>query len=412
MALHTPAFRAIELFAGIGMLGEGLRAGLNYLGIPYRTQCYVEREGYPASILAARGQEGSLDNAPIWSDVLTFDGEPFRDHVDAVIGGFPCQDLSLAGRRAGLDGQRSGLFFRLLDIADACGSRWLFLENVAGIVSSTASVVDEAGAAEHAADAAAHGSSAVGGEDGRLLERAVARVMGELAARGWDAEILPLSASDVGASHGRARWFCLAWRRSMDDAQRVKRIGERVHQGPGAGCAPLADTGCSDARRREHVTGAGGVPAEHSVGSEELAYAELRSRGEQQPGCARVWGAESPRGGAAAMADTGQPGLPDTEPREPGEPGRWDQGRAAAELCGTPLFAPGPQHPAWRDILAARPELAPALEPDFRELVDGLAFDMDDSRAPRLKCAGNGVIPLQAAAAAVVLFRRAAGVMA
>lgn len=63
---------AIELFAGVGMLGEGLRAGLGYLGIQNRTVCYVEREAYAAAVLAARIQEGSLDAAPIWSDVTTF----------------------------------------------------------------------------------------------------------------------------------------------------------------------------------------------------------------------------------------------------------------------------------------------------------------------------------------------------
>jgi DNA (cytosine-5)-methyltransferase 1 len=66
MALHT-----IELFAGVGQLGEGLRAGLGHLGIETRTVCYVEREAYAAAVLAARMQEGSLDAAPVWSDVTT-----------------------------------------------------------------------------------------------------------------------------------------------------------------------------------------------------------------------------------------------------------------------------------------------------------------------------------------------------
>lgn len=163
MALHT-----IEICAGVGMLGEGLRAGLAYMGIPHRTVCYIEREAYAASVLATRMEEGSLDGAPIWPDLLTFDGAAWRGSVDCIAAGFPCQDLSLAGRRAGLDGARSGLFFDICDIADACGARYLFLENVAGIASATASVVDEA--------------------EGALEERAAARVLGELADRGWNAE--------------------------------------------------------------------------------------------------------------------------------------------------------------------------------------------------------------------------------
>lgn len=453
MVVHTP-IRAIELFAGVGMLGEGLRAGLQYLGLPYRTMCYVEREAHAASILAARGQEGSLDHAPIWSDVLTFDGEPWRGRVDAIVAGFPCQDLSLAGKRAGLDGERSGLFFRLLDIADACGARWLFLENVSGITSATASVVDEA--------------------EGELEERAVARVLGELARRGWNAEFMPLSASDVGASHGRARWFCFAWRslddagcvqrgqgheqnrpagpetsgneanngaahrsQLLDDTQRIECPGQRIHQGPRpawpgatdagrAGGAALADAhGRANERRGRpvEVDGARGEPegegrerqrggdaADHC--GQSVADTQLRGWGEQQSGCARGGWSEPPRSSGAGMADTGKPGLPQPEPVERRGARPADSGRAAAEFCGAPLFAPGPGYPGWADILAARPELAPALEPDFRELVDGLAFGMDDSRAERLKCCGNGVVALCAAAAAVVLLRRAAGMMA
>lgn len=195
--LHT-----IEICAGVGMLGEGLRAGIAHLGGTHRTVAYIEREAYAASVLVARMEEGSLDAAPVWPDLLTFDGRRFRGVVDCIAAGFPCQDLSLAGKRAGLDGARSGLFFDILDIADACGAWCMLLENVAGIASATASVVDEA--------------------EGALDERAAARVLGELADRGWHAEWLTLSASDVGASHGRARWFCWAWR-SVDHAGCVQR---------------------------------------------------------------------------------------------------------------------------------------------------------------------------------------------
>lgn len=184
--------RAISLFSGVGMLDEGLRAGLAHLGIAHRTVCHVEREAHAAAVLAARMEEGSLDAAPVWTDVTTFDAAAWRGRVDCVVAGFPCQDLSVAGRRAGLDGKRSGLFFEVVRIARDSGAWCLFLENVAGIATATATVVDE--------------------EEGDLDERAAARVVGELADIGWDAEWITLSASDVGASHGRARWFCFAWR--------------------------------------------------------------------------------------------------------------------------------------------------------------------------------------------------------
>ncbi len=202
------ALSTIELFAGVGMLGEGLRAGLAHLGIETRTICYVEREAYAAAVLVARIEEGSLDPAPIWSDVLTFPARRFNRKVDCIVAGFPCQDISVAGQRKGLDGHRSGLFFEIPRIADACGAWLMLLENVAGISSATATVMDEA--------------------EGELEERAAARVVGELADLGWDSEWIVVSASDVGASHGRARWFCLAWR--MDDAERAERRSSRSNR--------------------------------------------------------------------------------------------------------------------------------------------------------------------------------------
>jgi len=201
-------FAGIELCAGVGMLGEGVRAAFGFLGHEYRTVCYVEREAAAAGQLATLMEAGVIDSAPVWSDMLTFDGAAWCGKVDCIIAGFPCQDLSIAGRRAGLDGKRSGLFFRVCDIADDCDAQYLLLENVSAIASATATVMDEA--------------------EGELEERAAARVMGELADRGWNAEWITISASDVGASHRRARWFCFAWRDVADTESRGR--GERQRQ--------------------------------------------------------------------------------------------------------------------------------------------------------------------------------------
>jgi len=81
----------LALFAGAG---GGILGG-HLLG--WRTVCAVEWEAYPASVLCARQNDGLLPPFPIWDDVQTFDGKPWREIVDVVSGGFPCQDLSAAG---------------------------------------------------------------------------------------------------------------------------------------------------------------------------------------------------------------------------------------------------------------------------------------------------------------------------
>lgn len=217
-----PKLAGLSLFAGTGMLDEGVRAGFDYLGFDYRCVGYVERDAYAAAALVARMEGQALDQAPVWDDITTFGSRAWRGLVDCIAAGFPCQDISVAGRRAGLDGARSGLFFRVLDVADDCGAWCLFLENVAGIASATATVVDET--------------------EGELLERASARVVGELADRGWDAEWMHLRASDVGAAHQRERWFCLAWRQEMADTksrrggfrQRDELVRRGEFESPGA----------------------------------------------------------------------------------------------------------------------------------------------------------------------------------
>ena len=307
------------------MLGEGLRAGLGYLGIKTRTVCHVEREAYAAAVLAARMEEGSLDAAPVWSDLCTFDARAWRGKVDCIVAGFPCQDLSVAGKRAGLDGKRSGLFFEVCRIAADSGAWCMFLENVGGIASATATALDET--------------------EGELDERAASRVVGELADLGWDAEWLHVSASDVGASHGRERWFCFAWRMGHPGLQHQQLQQREVRHEPARAGEQLADA--------------------------SIPRLEGRELGDARNGN---------RGGAQTHGSTSQ-------------------------LRG--LFAPGPADQRWAGIVSQWREFSPALEPDFRGMVDGMAFAMDESRASRLRCIGNGVVPLQAASAFVVLARRA-----
>ena len=85
--------------------------------------------GGAASVLMARQNDGCLPPFPIWDDVRTFDGRPWRGRVDVVSGGFPCQDISAAGQRAGIDGARSGLWGEMARIIGEVRPRFVLVEN-------------------------------------------------------------------------------------------------------------------------------------------------------------------------------------------------------------------------------------------------------------------------------------------
>ena len=95
----------LALFAGAG---GGILAG-RLLG--WRTIAACEIEPYPRAVLLHNQKLGNLPHFPIWDDIRTLDGTPFRGHIDIVTGGFPCQDISAAGKGAGITGSRPGLIF-------------------------------------------------------------------------------------------------------------------------------------------------------------------------------------------------------------------------------------------------------------------------------------------------------------
>jgi len=159
----------LALFAGAG---GGILGG-KLLG--WRTVCAVERDGYAAQVLAQRQNDGFLEPFPIWSDVCTFDGKPWVGRVDVISGGFPCQDISGAGKGAGINGARSGLWRQMGRIIGEVRPSHVFVEN-----------------------------SAV------LTSRGLGVVLGDLAAMGFDARWGVLGAGHVGAPHVRERIWILA----------------------------------------------------------------------------------------------------------------------------------------------------------------------------------------------------------
>lgn len=168
--------RTMHLFAGAG---GGILADL-ILG--HRPIVAVEWDRYACDVLRARVADGWFDGMSVWEgDVQLFDPSEYKGRVDCIHAGFPCQDISQAGNQRGVgENTRSGLYREVLRIADTLQPRYLFLENVAAIVS---------------------------GDNGGMLRT----VIGDLAERGYDAVWGCLSAAQVGANHKRDRWWCLAY---------------------------------------------------------------------------------------------------------------------------------------------------------------------------------------------------------
>jgi len=160
----------LALFAGAG--GGILASQI----IGANTVCAVERDAYAAGILAQRQNDGLLPAFPIWDDVSTFDGKPWRGIVDLVSGGFPCQDISAAGSGAGIEGSRSGLWKQMLRIVGEIRPGFVFMEN-----------------------------------SPLIIRRGLAVVISDLAEIGYGMQWLCLSAAECGAHHGRDRFWGLAY---------------------------------------------------------------------------------------------------------------------------------------------------------------------------------------------------------
>ena len=138
MALHTSRndICGVSLCAGVG----GLELGLHIAEPEYRTVCYVEREAFPAATLVARMEDKALDKAPVWDDVTTFDGTPWRGKVHILTAGYPCQPFSFSGRRKGEDDPRH-LWPHVRRITEELDPEWCFFENVEGHMSLGADTV-------------------------------------------------------------------------------------------------------------------------------------------------------------------------------------------------------------------------------------------------------------------------------
>jgi len=185
----------LDLFSGIGGISLALK---DYV----RPIAYCEIDPYCQGVLLSRMADESLCNGTIWDDIKTLDGNIFKGAVDIIYGGFPCQDISVAGHGKGLAGERSGLFYEIVRLLRETRPKFLFLENVPAITG-----------------------------------RGGVEVVKEITKMGYDCRWCVISAASVGALHRRERWFLLAHAKhdGASSSERGRRVRECLAQGQESG---------------------------------------------------------------------------------------------------------------------------------------------------------------------------------
>ena len=233
----------LALFAGAG---GGILGGL-LLG--WKTVCAVEFDPHARNVLVARQNDGCLEPFPIWDDVSTFDGKPWRGVVDVVSGGFPCQDISAAGNGEGIKGDQSSLWGEMRRIIGDVRPKYTIIEN-----------------------------------SPMLTIRGGSRVVANLASMGYFGQHGVLGASHAGYDHNRERMWIVAYnseeRRSRWTNKETNRCGgnsrgvqssvlqtqairefTKVYRESGTKLGRVADGVASDVDRRLARIGNGQVPA-------------------------------------------------------------------------------------------------------------------------------------------------------
>ena len=158
--------KILDTFAGIG----GFSYAAHELVGGFETTQFVEIDPFCQKVLKKH-----FPKVPCHDDIKTFTA--FSGQYDVITGGFPCQDLSVAGRRAGITKKsRSGLFYELIRVIRLVRPKFVVMENVAAILNNGLDIV-----------------------------------LGELSEAGYDAEWSIISASSLGAAHRRSRWWCVAY---------------------------------------------------------------------------------------------------------------------------------------------------------------------------------------------------------
>jgi DNA (cytosine-5)-methyltransferase 1 len=438
------AMNGLAICSGIG----GIDLGLSLVVPDYRTVCHVEREAYAAAVLVSRMADASLAEAPVWDDLATFDGKPWRGLVDIVTAGLPCQPYSVAGKRKGHDDERA-IWPEFIRVVEEVQPALVFIENVPGFLAYFRPVGEE------------------------------------LSRLGYEYQAGLFSAAECGAPHRRERLFVLAERKSIGlegcktfiqswrptvtgGSEGMAHAGSQRAENEQAGTwTPAFDpsarsgSGVAHAKSRNREDGAG--PSEQlgrvDGGSGQMADAEgwcrdgylrhnggqaLRETGGTGETVADAFSgrhdgraSEPERGevGRVAAEGTGEAVGDAAEPRRSGGAGECGTNRAIREQArragsggsecgmgdpggeglevGGRIAQPGAFSAAWPpgpagDWSGIHEHFWPTCaQSGVRRVAHGLAPRLD-----RLRACGNGVVPAVAALAFESLMERSVGVAA
>jgi len=341
----------LALFAGAG---GGILGG-KLLG--WRTVCAVEWEQYPASVLCARQNDGLLPPFPIWDDVCSFDGRPWRGIVDVISGGFPCQDISSAGRGAGIDGERSGMWREMARIIREVQPRFVFVEN-----------------------------------SPMLTSRGLGRVLGDLASMGFDARWGVLGAADVGANHQRDRIWIVAKQRNIfshalhNGVRRWKQQQESTQE------TSFTNTRCESERPDKGLQPASKISIGQNTSVICSKVSDSNNNGHNNEKSRELLAStEQTKTRKKSNKTSRHNSLADTSSVRQSGQGQHEQpiSSKAGSNWQANIIEPIGSSDFW------------AAEPNVGRVVDGLA-----SRVDRLKAIGNGQVPLCAATAWTILSER------
>ena len=400
---HVPD--ADHRFAVLGLLNGGLDLAVEEVyGATTAWHCEVDSDA--SRILAHR-----WPGVPNLGDITAADWSAVEP-VDILAGGFPCQDLSGAGKRLGLrPGSRSGLWQHFAYAIDQLRPRLVVIENVRGLLSASAhSDVEPC-------------PWCVGDGDDRPVLRALGAVLGDLAGLGYDARWHGLPASDVGAPHGRFRIFVTAEpagdapvlgrdharsaNRSDEPQGAARRSG--VHAATDSDGSGLEGRGFSGSRAPRSGDASGRVAAADTTGN----AGRLGHGGDVR--------ARSGRGAASDAASDGRDEGRTEPARLVGRP--HDAVRRCEPWCQVDRdwrvgdVDYGPAIRRWHDLTSCVPSptetgskggqrLSPLLNEWMMGLTRGWVTDVPSlSRNAKLKALGNGVVPQQAVAAMLRLAR-------